>query len=255
MNPWVSILTPLYNGVEFLEQCAMSVCLQNLKNEFTELTVEWWIGVNGHGDGGAVLLRAQQVANKCRNFCTVRVVNLATKGKVATLNTLAAKANGEWIAVLDCDDTWERNKLIYQKLAIDQSKRKIDVCGTYCRYFGDLVSNGPSLPKGYISSKEMWEANPIINSSALIRRELALWEDRFGLEDYDLWLRLADSGAVFFNVPEYLVNHRIHAGSAFNGKGKQDVPGLLSYHLFKATGALKKQHAADSSIGVLPDKK
>jgi len=255
MKPWVSILTPLYNGVEFLEQCAMSVCLQNLKNEVTEVTLDWWIGVNGHGDGGAVLLRAQQVAEKCRNFCTVHVVNLATKGKVATLNALATKASGEWIAVLDGDDTWERNKLIYQKLAIDQSKRKIDVCGTYCRYFGDLVSNGPELPRGYISSKEIWEANPIINSSALIRRELALWEDRFGLEDYDLWLRLADSGSVFFNVPEYLVNHRIHAGSAFNGKGKQDVPGLLSYHLFKATGALKKQNAAHGGLGILPNKK
>jgi glycosyltransferase involved in cell wall biosynthesis len=254
MKPWVSILTPLYNGVEFLEQCAMSVCLQNLKNDHTELTLEWWIGVNGHGAGGEVLLRAQQVANKCRNFCDVHVVNLPTRGKVAALNALAARASGEWVAILDCDDTCERDKLLYQKLAIDRSKRKIDVCGTYCRYFGELVSNGPPLPKGYISSKEVWEGNPIINSSALIRRELALWEDRFGLEDYDLWLRLADSGAVFFSIPERLVNHRIHAGSAFNGKGVQDVPGLLAYHLFKGTSTLKK-HAADRGVGILSNKK
>jgi glycosyltransferase involved in cell wall biosynthesis len=254
MKPWVSILTPLYNGVEFLEQCAMSVCLQNLKNDHTELTLEWWIGVNGHGDGGTVLAAANSVADKCRNFCTVRVINLPTKGKVETLNAMVGRCSSEWIALLDCDDTWERNKLIYQKLAIDRSKRKIDVCGTYCRYFGDLISNGPTLPRGHISPKEIWQVNPIINSSVLIRRELALWEDRFGLEDYDLWLRLADSGAVFFNIPEYLVNHRIHQASAFNGKGKQDVPGLLAYHLFKATSTLKK-YAADGSVGVLPHKK
>lgn len=238
MKPWVSIITPLYNGVEFLEQCAMSVCLQNVKNEVTELTWEWWIGVNGHADE-EVLKKAESVAKKCGG-AAIRVVNLPTRGKVASLNCLVGKCTGEWIAVLDCDDTWERNKLIYQKIALDSSKRKIDVCGTYCRYFGDCISNGPKLPAGYISSKDLWSSNPLINSSALIRREMALWEDRFGLEDYDLWLRLADSGAVLFNVPEYLVNHRIHAGSAFNGKGKQDVHGLLSYHLFKANSVSKK---------------
>jgi glycosyltransferase involved in cell wall biosynthesis len=238
MKPWVSIITPLYNGVEFLEQCAMSVCLQNVKNEVTELTWEWWIGVNGHADE-EVLKKAESVAKKCGG-AAIRVVNLPTRGKVASLNCLVGKCSGEWIAVLDCDDTWERNKLIYQKIAIDSSKRQIDVCGTYCRYFGDCISNGPKLPAGYISSKDLWASNPLINSSALIRREMALWEDRFGLEDYDLWLRLADSGAVLFNVPEYLVNHRIHAGSAFNGKGKQDVHGLLSYHLFKANSVSKK---------------
>lgn len=216
----------------------MSVCLQNVKNEVTELTWEWWIGVNGHADE-EVLKKAESVAKKCGG-AAIRVVNLPTRGKVASLNCLVGKCTGEWIAVLDCDDTWERNKLIYQKIAIDSSKRQIDVCGTYCRYFGDCISNGPKLPAGYISSKDLWASNPLINSSALIRREMALWEDRFGLEDYDLWLRLADSGAVLFNVPEYLVNHRIHAGSAFNGKGKQDVHGLLSYHLFKANSVSKK---------------
>jgi glycosyltransferase involved in cell wall biosynthesis len=240
MRPWVSIITPLYNGVEFLEQCAMSVCLQNVKNEVTELTWEWWIGVNGHGTNDEVLRKAEMIARKCGTTFAIHVVNLPTLGKVHSMNALVPKCTGEWIAVLDCDDTWERNKLIYQKVAIDRSKRKIDVCGTFCRYFGEFISNGPSLPAGYLSSKDVWASNPIINSSALIRRELAVWQERFGLEDYDLWLRLVDSGAVLFNVPEYLVNHRIHTGSAFNGKGKQDVHGLLSYHLFKATGTQKK---------------
>jgi glycosyltransferase involved in cell wall biosynthesis len=239
MKPWVSIITPLYNGIEFLEQCAMSVCLQNVKNEFAEISWEWWIGVNGHGNGGEVLKRAQMIAMKCGE-AAIHVVNLPTLGKVASLNALVANCTGEWIAVLDCDDTWERNKLIYQKLAIDRSRRQIDVCGTFCQYFGDFTYKGPKLPAGYISSKDVWASNPMINSSVIIRRELALWEDRFGLEDYDLWLRLSDSGAVFFNIPEYLVNHRIHKESAFNGKGKQDVHGLLSYHLFKGKNTSKR---------------
>jgi len=221
MKPWVSILTPLYNGVEFLEQCAKSVCLQDTQKD-------WWIGVNGHGDGGEVLSRAREIQRECHGF-TVHVVNLpGVKGKVAALNALVALSSSEWVAVLDCDDTWEKDKLLVQKMAIDMSPIKIDVIGTFCSYFGDIVGDGPSLPQGFIGEEIFWRKNPIINSSALIRRELAYWEDRFGLEDYDMWLRLRRK--VFFNAPYKLVNHRIHAASAFNGKGGQDVEGLLAYH-------------------------
>jgi len=236
MNPWVSILTPLYNGVEFLEQCAMSVCLQNCKYEGTQFTWEWWIGVNGHGDGGQVLQEAQAIRSKCSaSNGIIHVVNLPhVKGKVAALNELVKHTTGDWIAVLDCDDTWERNKLLFQKLAIDRARGlRIDVVGTFCSYFGEFVSDGPLLPKGFITEVDIWKGNPIINSSALIRRELATWEDRFGLEDYDLWLRLMRKGCIFFNVPLHLVNHRIHSASAFNGKGKQDIDGLLKYHVMR----------------------
>lgn len=233
-KPWVSILTPLYNGVEFLEECAMSVCLQICNYESTHFTWEWWIGINGHGTGGEVLHRAREIQAKCKGAigdCTIHVINLAeVKGKVEALNALMPYTKGEWIAVLDCDDTWERDKLLYQKLTIERCPKPLGVVGTYCRYFGDLNTMGPNLPAGLIEYSSLWISNPIINSSALIRRELAHWEDRFGLEDYDMWLRIAKTHAIF-NIPRYLVNHRIHQSSAFNGKGKQDVAGLLKYHV------------------------
>ena len=240
MRPWVSIVTPLYNGIEFLEECAMSVCLQDCSNKHTNFTWEWWIGINGHEDGGAVLAKAREVKAKCQGSigdCEIHVINLPTaRGKVAALNEMVPKCRGEWIAVLDCDDTWERDKLMYQKLTIEKSRRHIDVIGTHCRYFGEFVSDGPQLPSGYLQHWDMWRANPLINSSVLIRRELAVWEDRFvGLEDYDLWLRLREQDAVFFNVPKRLVNHRIHGKSAFNGQGRQDVAGLIEYHKIRHT--------------------
>ena len=233
-KPWVSIVTPLYNGVEFLEECAMSVCLQICNYESTYFTWEWWIGVNGHGDGGAVLKTAQEIQRKCMGSigdCTIHVINLAhVRGKVEALNSLVPYTRGEWVAILDCDDTWERNKLLYQKLTVERSPIRLGVVGTYCKYFGDINRDGPDLPAGLIDYSSLFISNPIINSSALIRRDLAHWEDRFGLEDYDMWLRIAKNERLF-NIPNYLVNHRIHKNSAFNGKGKQDVRGLLNYHV------------------------
>jgi glycosyltransferase involved in cell wall biosynthesis len=56
---FISILTPLYNGVEFLEECVDSVLAQ------THTEWEMIIAVNGHGeDGGAVAVRAREVAAK-----------------------------------------------------------------------------------------------------------------------------------------------------------------------------------------------
>lgn len=234
MTPWVSILTPLYNGVEFLEQCAMSVCLQQCQYKDMGFTWEWFIGVNGHGTESDVLERAKEIRNKCKEHignCRIHVVNLpSATGKVAALNALVPYTKGEWIALLDCDDTWERDKLLFQFLTVKVFP-EIHVIGTLCRYFGEVNSSGPILYTEFISTEKIWESNPVINSSVLIRREFARWEDRFGLEDYDLWLRLAKMGLVFFNVAEYLVNHRIHRGSFFNGK-VQNIEGLMDYHLY-----------------------
>jgi len=238
VTPWVSILTPIYNGVEFLEECAMSVCLQLRYNESTASTItwEWIIGVNGHGPtGGHTFEVAKAIAAKLRphiDTCTIRVINLPqAKGKVAALNEMVTTATGDWIALLDCDDTWKRDKLLSQKIVVDAFGDRVDIIGTFCHYFGEISSGGPRLPSGWIEPEDMARSNPIINSSALIRKELAHWEDRFfGLDDYDLWLRLSREGKRFFNYSERLVFHRIHRASAFNGTGQQDLVGLRAFY-------------------------
>lgn len=235
--PWVSILTPLCNGEQFLEECAMSVFLQTTStgDEAPPFTWEWIIGVNGHGhSGGSPFQLAKLIEEKAKKHigeCRMRVVNLPhARGKVEALNALAREAKGDWIALLDCDDTWERDKLAHQKLVADAFGNTVDIIGTACRYIGDVQSDGPTLPSGWLTPEMVARSNPIINSSVILRNELAFWVDRFGLEDYDMWLRYSKRGKRLFNVPERLVNHRLHAGSAFNGKGKQDLAGLRAFH-------------------------
>jgi glycosyltransferase involved in cell wall biosynthesis len=245
LTAMISILTTVYNGSEFLEECARSVLLQ-------ECAWEWWIGINGHGEGGVALERAMAVATDPR----IHVVNLPERGRVAALNALRAKATGEWIAILDCDDVWEPEKLVAQIAAIQMSPTPIDVIGTFCTYFGEFTG-GPRLPSGWISREEVFRANPIINSSVLIRASAARWEDRYGLEDYDLWLRLAATGHTFFNIPHALVRHRIHGGSAFNGKGGQDLEALLTFHrsvtVVSAYYPIKSKYSVDEYMKWITD--
>jgi GT2 family glycosyltransferase len=53
----ISVIIPVYNGIEFLEECVNSVIAQT----FTDWEIV--IGVNGHGqDGGEVGRIAQNIA-------------------------------------------------------------------------------------------------------------------------------------------------------------------------------------------------
>ena len=222
----ISILTTVYNGYEFLDECAKSVVLQECRYGEVEFEWEWWIGVNGHGEGGEALKAAAAVQTDPR----IHVVNLSEAvGRVQALNALRQKATGDWIAILDCDDAWEPAKLLTQMIAIQMSPRPIDIIGTFCTYVGEHTGQ-PRLPSGWISREDVFRGNPIINSSVIMRAELAVWEDRFGLEDYNLWIWAAKQGRAMFNVPHALVRHRVHRASAFNGKGGQDLDGLLTFH-------------------------
>ena len=248
----ITILTTVYNGWEFLEECASSIFLQQCEYGATlpPFQWEWWIGVNGHGeDGGPAMAAALRAAASRPN---VHVVNMpSVKGRVAALNELRRlAAPTDWVAILDCDDVWEKDKLLTQMLAVAMAPAaKPDIIGTFCSYFGDKVSSGPVLPPGWISPEQIARANPIINSSVLMRADIAFWEDRYGLEDYDLWIRASAAGRRLFNVPHPLVRHRIHAKSAFNGKGSQDMEGLRAYH-----GLIAKPPTVVSAYYPVPSK-
>jgi hypothetical protein len=120
----------------------------------------------------------------------------------------------DYVAILDVDDVWYDNKLEAQKEFLG----KYDVIGSQCVYFGDLEGIKPSIPLGDISNYNFTKVNPVINSSAIIRKELCHWIEN-GIEDYDLWLRLRSQGKTFYNFNDVLVKHRIHKTSAFNSNG------------------------------------
>ncbi len=228
-RPWVTILTPIKDGVEFLEQCAMSIFQQKMGGWV------WMIGVNGNGPGGGEAYRKacelQEIANRHVYKGTVVVLNLWPAGsKVEALNMMMGGVVSEWVALLDCDDTWDPNKLAVQFIAANTYATGADVIGTFCYYFGDICSDGPLLPSGWIDTDVFAKGNPMINSSTLIRKSRAHWMNVFGLDDYDLWIRISKAGGKIYNIPQRLVHHRIHKASAFNGKGKQDVAGLLKHH-------------------------
>jgi teichuronic acid biosynthesis glycosyltransferase TuaG len=230
----VSILIPIYNGIEFIHDSLGSVFNQTYK------TWEVVIGVNGHPENSNVYKQAVEAANiynfklkenlqknvgETETYSHIRVYDFPNlSNKADTLNEMLKYCNGEYIAILDVDDIWYPKKLEMQAPFLS----RYDVVGTKCVYFGEMEKIIPIIPEGDLEHYDFFRSNPVINSSSIIRKEYCTWSNEFvGLDDYELWIKLKKEGRRFYNSREVLVKHRIHHTSAFNSKGNSSRIGEL----------------------------
>ena len=118
----VSILIPLYNGIEFLKESIESVKRQ---------TYPYWeiiIGINGHPKNSNIYIQAKKYEH-----IQIKVIEyLDTRGKPQTLNKMINDCSYNLICLLDVDDKWLPKKLEEQI----KVKKDYDVVGTLCQYFG-----------------------------------------------------------------------------------------------------------------------
>lgn len=214
----ISILMPIYNGIEFIDESVSSILNQTHK--------EWEliIGINGHFENSDVYKTAkkyEEIDNR------IKVLDLyLLKGKSNALNEMVNYCKYNWISLLDVDDKWMPIKLEIQLPYMIN----YDIIGTQCIYFGN--SNIiPNIPIGDLSSFDFIKVNPIINSSCLLKKELCNWDkDWDGVEDYNLWLKLKKQSKKFYNINSVQVMHRIHNESAFNAQGNHlKVKDLLTF--------------------------
>lgn len=149
------------------------------------------------------------------------VLHQPNQGPAAARNTAIRQAKGDWIAFLDHDDRWSIDKLQQQlKIAIDQAA---DVVLTAAENFDDIrrVAQLRAVPQMDTQSdvyRELLADNFVTLSSALVRRDCLLMAGLFdeqwkGVEDWALWLTLANIGCRFSSIPHPLVQYRWHATS------------------------------------------
>ena len=216
----ISILIPIYNGIEFINDSVVSIITQSF-NDW-----ELIIGINGHNQNSDVYQKAKLYESLDKR---IKVYDLyQIKGKSNALNKMIDFCKYNYIALLDVDDIWYYKKLEIQSKLLNH----YDVVGSNCVWFGDIEGIVPKIPINDFSDFNFAEVNPIINSSSIIKKELCYWNEFWnGIEDYDLWIRLRKLNKKFYNCPEILVRHRIHKQSAFNSKGNNNkVNSLLKEH-------------------------
>lgn len=206
-----SILLATYNGEKYIRETIDSVLNQNFP--YWELL----IGFNGTTDN------TKNIISEYKDFRIKTFDYGDDKGKAKTLNKLLKEANYEWLAIQDDDDVWMHNKLQKQTAYVNM----YDVVGSFIHYideYGEITFDlNLAIEDEKIKQLSLSGNNQVANTSAIFKKSAAFdvdgWrEDIDGMEDFDFWLRLIRKEKNFFNIPEYLVMHRVHKQSNFNTK-------------------------------------
>jgi glycosyltransferase involved in cell wall biosynthesis len=195
----ISVVIPAYNAARFLPRCLKSVFAQTLKPE------EVIVVDDGSSDNTAGL--AAELG--------ATVLIRPNQGPAASRNAGIRKASSEWIALLDADDMWAPEKLELQAACV---RPETVLVYTGIRIFGDDGVHQEKPAISVTSARKMLRyANPIPNSSVLVRREavmrnIGFREDIRGTEDWEMWFRLQKAGQ-FDAVLEPLTDYYVYPSS------------------------------------------
>jgi len=119
-NIKVSVLIPSYNHGKYIKQCINSALNQTLKD------IEIIIGDDCSTDN------SRKVIEKFKDKRIKKVFFETNVGGTANLNRLIDLAHGKYIAVLNSDDYWERDKLQKQYDFMEKNK-DYAACFTWAR--------------------------------------------------------------------------------------------------------------------------
>lgn len=122
MNPRVSVVIPTYNRADKVGKTIDSVLAQT----FSDLEVIV-VDDGSSDDTGKVL--AEKYGQHIRYYAQ------PNQGASVARNRGIAEARGEWIAFLDSDDLWEKDKLEWQFKALEQLGPQCGACYTDTRFY------------------------------------------------------------------------------------------------------------------------
>jgi glycosyltransferase involved in cell wall biosynthesis len=122
MNPKVSVIIPTYNRAAMVRSAVESVLAQT----FSELEVI--VVDDGSSDGTGKILR-EVFGDRMRYYTQ------ANQGVSVARNKGIAEARGEWIAFLDHDDLWEKEKVERQFRALERFGPRCGACYTDTRLY------------------------------------------------------------------------------------------------------------------------
>lgn len=206
-SPKISVVIPTHNHAHFLPKTLDSVRAQTYQ-DYEVILVD-----NGSTDKTRELI-GQVKWERLRYF-----YQNDTGSAASPRNTGIRLARGEYVAFLDSDDVWYKEKL-KKVMDIFLREPEIDlICNDeYCRKEGKIVSYlkyGPNEADMY--EKLFFCGNRLSGSGTVVKKALLLKVGGFDeskkyvhVEDYDLWLKLAKIGCRFYFLNEPLGEFVLH---------------------------------------------
>jgi glycosyltransferase involved in cell wall biosynthesis len=207
-QPLVTVIMAAYNGERYIRQALDSALAQ------TYPRLEVVVVNDGSTDSTPRILA--EYGDRIRWFTQPNA------GQAAARHRAISHARGEWLALLDQDDLWDPCKIDHQVEAfipevsiVHCNARQIDHSGQTVR-----SAMGQADLQASTTFRDFIVTNRVIAPTALFR-QVAYHAvggfdpaNRFGTEDYQLWLRLAARRYRFRFVDEVLASWRVHGSNA-----------------------------------------
>jgi len=227
-SPLVSVLLPVRDAGSHLAPCLASLARQTL-GDFEVVAVD-----DGSGDGSGEALDAW-----ARTDARIRVLHRPASGLVASLNAGLAACRGALVARMDADDVCHRRRLELQARLLAERPELGAVSCLVRQFPRRTLGVGFRLYEEWLNALTTPEAvargrfveSPVAHPSAVLRRELL---ERLGgyreagwPEDYDLWLRLLESGGRIAKVESLLYFWREHGDRLTHRDPRYGLDGFL----------------------------
>lgn len=227
MTTFFSIITPTYN-CSFISRAISSV----LKQTFSS----WELIVIDNFSKNST----EEIIKKY-NDKRIKYYKFNNQGIIAKSRNYGIKlSTTEWIAFLDSDDFWEKNKLEICFQNIKKYDHDLYYHGLYQAKEGLNLFKKKIADKSRLIVKPIFEnllinGNAIGNSSVVVKKSILykinlISEDKnkYSWEDFDTWLRISQITEKFFFINKIL-------GYYWIGKGRVTNPAQIikNYQLFK----------------------
>lgn len=218
IEPLVSVIMPIYNSEKFLEPAIKSVIAQTYSN--WEL---WLIDDCSNDNSVAIIKQFVNIEPRIKE-----VYLKQNSGSAISRNIAIERSNGKYIAFLDADDIWEKEKLFIQIRFMEENNYVF----TYSFY--DIINKTADQTKKIITAplqlnySNLLKNNTIgcltavYNTEVLGKLQMPNIRKR---QDYGLWLDILQTGITAYCIPTVLAHYRIETGSLSQNKIK-----VLSYN-------------------------
>ena len=211
--PVVSILMPVFNGFNFLDESIRSVVGQSFSD--WELIV-----VDDCSTDNSIELIEKFVLGDQR----IRLIRLEkNSGPAVARNNAIEAAQGRYIAFCDSDDIWLTDKLEKQLAALQSSDAAVYFTSYYKMLEDGTRTDRLVRAKPVVTYQMELRSNHIGLSTAIYDTEKCgkvFMLDSRKHEDYSLWLKILGTGHTAIGLQEPLVYYRLRSNSVSSNKFK-----------------------------------
>lgn len=216
MEELVSIITPTYNSAKYIKETIESVLNQTYSN--------WEMIIVDDDSKDNTQDVVEQIKDK-----RIKYIKLSeNSGAAIARNTAMKNANGKYMAFLDSDDIWEKDKLDKQLKFMKENNYNFT-----CTAYEKIDENGKSLNKIF-SPKKRADYNRILLDCPVGNSTVMYNVDNLGKfevpnirkrNDDALWLQILKKEKFIYGMTDILMKYRVRSNSISSNKFS-----LIKYH-------------------------